>query len=81
MKAAWAWLTSLPKWWLIPSITLALGAMWAFFRPSRPGVGGRAGLVPKPPQSIDEVDDELEEATDATEDSRSDALSRNPFRK
>ena len=29
MSKAWAWLTSLPKWWLVPSIALAIGALWA----------------------------------------------------
>jgi len=47
VKKAWAWLTGLPKYWLIPSIALALGAMWAFFRPSRPRTTLGPGISPK----------------------------------
>ena len=77
MKAAWEWLTSLPKWWLIPAVACALGVLWAFLRPH----ASKPTIVPKPPQSADEVEAELQEATDAIEDSRTDALDSNPFRK
>lgn len=47
MKKAWTWLTSRSKWWLIPSIALALGALWSFFRPERPGTVFGPGISPK----------------------------------
>ena len=77
MRRAWEWLTGLPKWWLLPAVACALGVLWSFFLPH----ASKPTIVPKPPQTSDEVAEELQEATDAIEDSRNDALSSNPFKR